>query len=167
MKIKTLITKMLFNERQRAMIWRALVYSAYKYRKHGNVDRAAAVQTVMNELADSMGVIPSVFTKEQVDKIVDDVYTDAKHHVNKAYNAGLKEGYILAQKDMQSGLAVGAVLDFEKCATCPNKENCVICQAIEDAEKSEGETTDNATPAAEEAEQPEAAEEGDTNKTED
>lgn len=49
MNFKKQIFKMLFNKRQRAIIWQAVLFSEHTYRRRGNVNGAATVLTVINE----------------------------------------------------------------------------------------------------------------------
>lgn len=136
MKFKTLLTKLLFNKKQRNTIWRALVYSEYKYRQHGNVDAAVAVQMVMNEVEVKLGIVPQTFTKSDVDHIVNNIISGSKKHQESAYLSGIQEGKKQAYDEIKNlpevgvGLAVGTVIDPEKCKGCEYKNNCVIGSTV-------------------------------------
>lgn len=137
MKIKNLLVKILLNKRQREVIYKALVFSAYKYRKHGNVDKAVSVQTVINEVSGKLGIVPETFTKDEVDNIVNNIFSNCHKQNQNAFFAGIQEGKKRAFKEFsenKSGLAVGAVIDFNKCNNCDHKETCFIKQAIAEAE---------------------------------
>lgn len=157
MKFKTFLTKLLFSKKQRNTIWRALVYSEYKYRQRGNVDAAVAVQSVMNELEVKLGIVPQKFTKSQVDRIVNNVLSDSKKHQESAYLAGIQNGKRQAYNELKNlpevrtGLAVGTVVDPEKCKACEHKEGCIVGSAVIDAEASNNEEVQiDAADAAEE-----------------
>ena len=96
---------MLFNKRQRAIIWQAILFSEHTYKRRGNVNAAATVQTVINETEKIFGFDKPHFTKEEVDDIVAGVINEDKAHIqdafrkgaevakekiNEAYNAGFK-----------------------------------------------------------------------------
>lgn len=161
MKFKTLLTKLLFNKKQRNTIWRALVFSEYKYRQRGNVDAAVAVQMVMNEVEVKLGIVPQTFTKSEVDRIVNTIISDSKKEHQSAYLAGIQAGKRQAHEEMESlsvipaevrtGLAVGTIVDPEKCKACEHKESCVVGSAVIDAEANNEEAqADNAVDTAEE-----------------
>lgn len=105
MNFKKRIFKMLFNKRQRAIIWQAILFSEHTYKRRGNVNAAATVQTVINETEKIFGFDKPHFTKEEVDEIVAGVINEDKAHIqdafrkgaevakekiNEAYNAGFK-----------------------------------------------------------------------------
>ena len=56
MKAKAFILNCLFNKRQREIIWNAVLFSEHTYRRRGDVDSAAQVQQVINEVATTFGV---------------------------------------------------------------------------------------------------------------
>lgn len=100
MNFKKQIFKMLFNKRQRAIIWQAVLFSEHTYRRRGNVNAAAAVQTVINETEKTFGFDKCHFTKEEVDNIVAGVLNDGKAHLEEAFRKGsevaeekIKEAY--------------------------------------------------------------------------
>lgn len=105
MNFKKRIFKMLLNKRQRAIIWQAILFSQHTYKRRGNVNAAANVQTVINETEKIFGFDNLHFTKEEVDEIVAGVINEdnahiqdafrkgvevAKEKINEAYNAGFK-----------------------------------------------------------------------------
>lgn len=154
---------MLLNKRQREVIYKALIFSAYKYRQRGNVDKAVAVQTVMNEISGKLGVVPETFTKDEVDNIVNRITADSKKYQESAYHAGIQEGKkrafaeIKELPEVKTGLAVGAVIDVNKCKKCEHNETCFVYKAI-----SEVEATDNNP----EGEGDTESQQGDVNKAE-
>ena len=70
MGIKRFIYNRLFNKRQRFAIWQAVLFSEYAYRRRGNVDGAAYVRTVINEVAPIAATKQRLFTADEVDAIV-------------------------------------------------------------------------------------------------
>lgn len=100
MNFKKQIFKMLFSKRQRAIIWQAVLFSEHTYRRRGNVNGAATVQTVINETEKTFGFDKRHFTKEEVDNIVAGVLNDGKVHLEEAFRKGsevaeekIKEAY--------------------------------------------------------------------------
>lgn len=140
MKVKNLLTKMLFNKRQRMIIYQSLVFSAYKYRQRGNVDKAVEVQVVLNELSGKLGIVPETFTREQVDNIVDEISKKAQRDKENAYLAGIYEGKKNCTNDNENKpieggvLTVGTVINLEKCEKCDSKNNCLLYKAISEVE---------------------------------
>lgn len=138
--MKKFFIKLLFNKRQRMTMWHALVYSAYKYRKHGNVDAAVKVQMVMDEVQNKLGIVPTTFTKDEVDKIVNGVMNDAKKMEQNAYKAGVKQGIKQANvnenknKPVVSMIGVGSVVDLNKCEKCESKDGCIVYNSIKEVE---------------------------------
>lgn len=100
MNFKKRIFKTLFNKRQRAIIWQAILFSEHTYKRRGNVNAAANVQTVINETEKIFGFDKPHFTKEEVDEIVDGVLNEGKAHIQDAFRKGtevaeekIKEAY--------------------------------------------------------------------------
>ena len=100
MNFKKRIFKTLFNKRQRAIIWQAILFSEHTYKRRGNVNAAASVQTVINETEKIFGFDKSHFTKEEVDEIVAGVINEGKAHIQDAFRKGtevaeekIKEAY--------------------------------------------------------------------------
>lgn len=90
MNFKKRIFKMLFNKRQRAIIWQALLFSEHTYKRRGNVNAAANVQTVINETEKIFGFDKPHFTKEEVDEIVARVINEGNAHIRDAFHKGAK-----------------------------------------------------------------------------
>lgn len=88
MNFKKQIFKMLFNKRQRAVIWQAVLFSEHTYRRRGNVNGAATVLTVINETEKTFGFDKRHFTKEEVDNIVAGVLSDGKAHLEEVFRKG-------------------------------------------------------------------------------
>lgn len=100
MNFKKRIFKMLFNKRQRAIIWQAILFSEHTYKRRGNVNAAATVQTVINETEKIFGFDKPHFTKEEVDEIVAGVLNEDKTYIQDAFRKGtevaeekIKEAY--------------------------------------------------------------------------
>lgn len=154
MKFKTLLTKLLFTKKQRNTIWRALIFSEYKYRQRGNVDAAVAVQMVMNEIEVKLGMVPQTFTKSEVDHIVKNVISDSKKYQESAYLSGIQHGKKQAYDEIKNlpevstGLAVGTVIDPEKCKGCEHKRDCVIGSTVIEEEANDEAKQDDKTDSA-------------------
>lgn len=76
-RIKRVILSLLLSKNERVMLWNSLWFSNHTYRRRGNVDGAAAVQIVMNNLEHVLGVTKQKFTHEEVQKIVNDTIEEA------------------------------------------------------------------------------------------
>lgn len=107
MNFKKQIFKMLLNKRQRAIIWQAILFSEHTYRRRGNVNGAATVQTVINETEKTFGFDKCHFTKEEVDNIVAGVLNDGKAHIEEAFRKGSE----VAEKKMNEAYNAG----FKRC----------------------------------------------------
>lgn len=91
--MKKFLMSLLLSKKQRMVIWQAMIFSEYTYRRRGNVDAAAVVQTVINETKSTIGVVKDKYTQEEVDFIVANVIRDTKNesekHIRAAYNKGV------------------------------------------------------------------------------
>lgn len=131
---------MLLNKRQRAIIWQAILFSEHTYKRRGNVNAAATVQTVINETEKIFGFDNLHFTKEEVDEIVAGVINEdnahiqdafrkgteiAKEKINEAYNAGfnscIEELKKRAKKDEEIKLAKPYVCEIDL-SDCKSKD---------------------------------------------
>ena len=88
-RLKRFLMSVCLNRTQRRIIWQAVTFSEYTYRRRGNVDEAAKVMAVMNDTEYLFNVIKRTYTKEEVDLIVDKVVKDcmseAEARVKVAY----------------------------------------------------------------------------------
>lgn len=144
MGIKRFIYNRLFNKRQRFAIWQAVLFSEYTYRRRGNVDGAAYVRTVINEVAPIAATKQRLFTADEVDAIV-------KARVSEAIKAADRGAQKLPQKGNKPEFRVIKV-DLDKCATCQHLDECDTIpaeiktilnhQKAEEKEESGKETTD-------------------------
>lgn len=64
-RIKRVILSLLLSKNERVMLWNSLWFSNYTYRRRGDVDGAAAVQIVMNNLKHILGVTKQKFAHEE------------------------------------------------------------------------------------------------------
>lgn len=88
--MKKFFFKLLLNKKQREIIWQALIFSEYTYRRRGRIDDAAVVQTVINETQSTFGVVKETFSREEVDFIVANVIKDTKAEFQNKLNEILK-----------------------------------------------------------------------------
>lgn len=174
MNFKKRIFKMLFNKRQRAIIWQAILFSEHTYKRRGNVNAAATVQTVINETEKIFGFDKPHFTKEEVDEIVAGVLNEGKAHIQdafrkgtevaeekikEAYNAGfkrcIKEIEKRTEKDEESKLAKLHVCEIDL-NDCKSKEEVLekIAETIANdllGEKSDNKEEDNKSDGSQES----------------
>lgn len=100
--MKKFLLRLLFSKKQRQIIWKALLYSEYVYRKRGNVDYAAVVQTVINETEKSFNCVKSNYTKEEVDYIVSNVIKETKMESEKLLKEAYKKGVDSCREQLNS-----------------------------------------------------------------
>ena len=110
MNIKKFIFNRIFNQRQRDIIWNALLFSQHTYRRRGHVDNAAIVQQVINEVSHLFKAKRS-YSQEEVDAMIQAVtkdfqnyQTEAENKINKAYQKGIADGVKKALSDVKNQL---------------------------------------------------------------
>ena len=174
MNFKKRIFKMLFNKRQRAIIWQAILFSEHTYKRRGNVNAAAMVQTVINETEKIFGFNKSHFTKEEVDEIVAGVLNEGKAYIQDAFRKGaevseekIKEAYNegfkrcieeiekRVEKDEESKSAKLHVCEIDL-SDCKSKEDILekIAKTIADdllGKKSDNKEEDNKSDGSQES----------------
>ena len=156
MKAKAFILNCLFNKRQREIIWNAVLFSEHTYRRRGDVDSAAQVQQVINEVATTFGV-KETFTRQEVDEIMkrtgqqvaDDIQKVVDQKLQKAYKDGRKAGIkeILDKLNEKfvddfkpekiEPLVKGGLIDTKKCEECAHKDDCGTLKMIREFEQEE------------------------------
>lgn len=115
-KIKRLLMSFLLTKKQREFIQQAIIYSEYKYRKRGNVEKAAEAHSVLNETMPVLGVIAQTYTKEEVDSIVEVLFREQKQIIDNEVKKAFKAGAESVLKQMKVvGVAVPA-------CTCNHEE---------------------------------------------
>lgn len=134
--MKKFLLKMLFNKKQREIIWQAIIFSEYTYRRRGNVDAAAVVQTVINETQSAFGVVKNSYSKEEVDCIVANVIKDARAESEKQIKDAFRNGVDSCRKELESAYKKGIDDTMSKIAAV----GIVVSKINEDdAEQKEGE----------------------------
>ena len=110
MSIKKFIFNRIFNQRQRNVIWNAVLFSQYTYRRRGQVDNAAVVQQVINEVA-YLFKVKRNYSQEEVDAMIQAItkdfqnyQTEAENKINKAYQKGITDGVKKALSDVKNQL---------------------------------------------------------------
>ena len=111
--IKKILFNLLLTKKQKEVIFKAIVYSEYKYRQRGNVDMAVNVHIVFDELSPFLG-LKQTYTREEVDAIVDRLMDDRNANESKnlkdAYNKGCRDAIERIQKDLKNGLVVSKIV---------------------------------------------------------
>lgn len=174
MNIKRFIFNRLFNERQRRVIWDAVLFSEHTYKRRGNVDGAARVRTVINEVANTAATKQRTFLESQVLDIVNSEVEAAienerktlKQKLNKAYRRGISDAEKKMMEELEkvqqkSILVKGGTIDRERCDTCEIKDTCIVRQAIDEVEQEEAESVEH---VEQEIESPDSKEQEDTDK---
>lgn len=110
MSIRKFIFNRLFNQRQRDIIWNAILFSQHTYRRRGQIDNAAVVQQVINEVSNLFKVKRS-YSQEEVDALIQSVTKDfqnyqkeAENNINRAYQKGVENGVKKALSDVKDQL---------------------------------------------------------------
>ena len=99
--------KLLLNKKQREIIWQAMIFSEYTYRRRGNVDGAAVVQTVINETQTAFDVVKSNYSKEEVDYIVAQVIKDTRAESEKNIKDAYKKGVDSCRQELETAYQKG------------------------------------------------------------
>ena len=103
----------MLTEKQKEVIFKAIVYSEYKYRQRGNVNMAVNVHIVFDELSSFLG-LKQTYTREEVDVIVDRLMDERNANESKnlkdAYNKGCRDAIERIQKDLKNGLVVSKIV---------------------------------------------------------
>ena len=111
--IKKILFNLLLTEKQKEVIFKAIVYSEYKYRQRGNVNMAVNVHIVFDELSPFLG-LKQTYTREEVDAIVDRLMDERNANESKnlkdAYNKGCRDAIERIQKDLKNGLVVSKIV---------------------------------------------------------
>lgn len=111
--IKKILFNLLLTKKQKEVLFKAIVYSEYKYRQRGNVDMAVNVHIVFDELSPFLG-LKQTYTREEVDAIVDRLMDERSENESKnlkdAYNKGCRDAIERIQKDLKNGLVVSKIV---------------------------------------------------------
>lgn len=105
--MKKFLLKLLLNKKQREIIWQAMIFSEYTYRKRGNIDGAAVVQTVINETQTAFDVVKSNYSKEEVDYIVAQVIKDTRAESEKTIKDAFRSGVDSCKKELENMYRIG------------------------------------------------------------
>ena len=105
--MKKFLLKFFLNKKQREIIWQAMIFSEYTYRRRGNVDGAAVVQTVINETQSAFDVVKSNYSKEEVDYIVAQVIKDTKAESEKTIKDAYKKGVDSCRQELETAYQKG------------------------------------------------------------
>ena len=165
-RIKRVILSLLLSKNERVMLWNSLWFSNHTYRRRGNVDGAAAVQIVMNNLEHVLGVTKQKFTHEEVQKIVNDTIEEAVKKsgsiISKVAEEHFQKG-LRAAEQMIADSAVdvefnqGMIIDREECESCEEKRKCIVYKLVFGAEES-GESKDTESSEKTEEQAPKTSE---------
>lgn len=111
--IKKILFNLLLTKKQKEVLFKAIVYSEYKYRQRGNVDMAVNVHIVFDELSPFLG-LKQTYTREEADAIVDRLMDERSANESKnlkdAYNKGCRDAIERIQKDLKNGLVVSKIV---------------------------------------------------------
>lgn len=149
MNIKRFIFNRIFNQRQRDIIWNAIVFSQHTYRRRGWIDNAAVVQQVLNEVK-SIFFASKSFTQDEVNAIVGKMENsfkayqkEAENKVRQAYEKGMLDGVKKASSEIQEEI---------KKMSKPSIKGCVVVVRSKNEEENEEQEEKNNVPDAKEPE---------------
>lgn len=149
MNIKRFIFNRIFNQRQRDIIWNAIVFSQHTYRMRGQIDNAAVVQQVLNEVKNIFFASKS-FTQDEVNAIIGKMENsfkayqkEAENKVRQAYEKGVIEGVKKASSEIQEEI---------KKMSKPSIKGCVVVVRSKNEEENEEQEEQNNVPDAKEPE---------------
>lgn len=114
MNIKRFIYNRLFNERQRKVIWQALLYSEHVYKRRGNAAAVAQVRQVINETMGTAATKQRVFLESEVSQIVRDTLDAGKEKIITAYREGRASGIKDMLDEIKSTLSKSGFVCVEK-----------------------------------------------------
>lgn len=104
--MKKFFLGLVFNSRQRQIIWNAILFSAHTYLRRGNTAKAAEVQQVINETEGIFGA-KTTYTKAEVDSLLQqaakEVQDTAKKAIEKAESIAFHAGFDAAVKAVADG----------------------------------------------------------------
>ena len=118
--IKNICARIAFNKEQRLVIWNALAYSDYSYRRKGNVDKAVLTTTIMNQTERQLGIAGKKFTKEEVSAMLEEygkrVREQRQEELTKEYENGRRQGIAETLENLKHGrgILVGEVFEVEE-----------------------------------------------------
>lgn len=164
-KIKRFIFNRLFNKRQRNVIWHAVLYSEYTYKRRNNAEGVARVRQVINEVAPVAATKQRTYLESQVNEIVQTQVNAALKGAEEKMAAAYKEGKAVGVKAtidemkhyVKGGLKKfgitsnnvddegevhfikGMKIDREKCQKCKHADECFVKAAIDEIEAAEAE----------------------------
>jgi len=94
--LKTLCLRIALNKEQRLVIWNALQYSDYHYRRNHQTDNAVVTTTVLNQTERTFGVTSKKYSANEVNEMLTRMAVQAREKSEKAmadaYQRGRKEG---------------------------------------------------------------------------
>lgn len=156
MNVKRFIFNCIFNQRQRDIIWNAIVFSQHTYRRRGQIDNAAVVQQVLNEVKNIFFASKS-FTQDEVNAIIGKMENsfkayqkEAENKVRQAYEKGVLEGVKKASSEIQE--------EIKKMSKSSIKGCVVVVRSKNEEENEEKEEKNNVPDAKEPENNPEGKE---------
>jgi hypothetical protein len=142
-KIKNFILRLLFTQKQRAVIWCGTAYSCLHYLRKNNRERAAFVFDVLSDTEDMFGedVTQSRMSMEilkHINRILDFSEECERMEMRKnaeAYRKFVEDVAKCDTKPKPRPTIIGKmVIDLSECKDCSQCEDCIVRQAIEEVE---------------------------------
>lgn len=118
--IKNICARIAFNKEQRLVIWNALAYSDYSYRRKGNVDKAVLTSTIMSQTEKQFGIAGKKFTKEEVGAMLEEYGKRAKEQrkeeLERERENGRRQGIAETLENLKHGrgIMIGEVFEVEE-----------------------------------------------------
>ena len=118
--IKNICARIAFNKEQRLVIWNALAYSDYSYRRKNNVDKAVLTSTIMSQTEKQFGITGKKFTKEEVSAMLEEygkrVKEQRKEELERERENGRRQGIAETLENLKHGrgIMVGEIFEVEE-----------------------------------------------------
>lgn len=153
--LKNICLRLALNKEQRLVIWNALQYSDYHYRKNHQTDNAVVTTSVLKAVEKAFGVTGKKYSAGEVNEMLQRMVLQAKQKAEKevadAYQRGRQEGIAELLDNIQhgKGLVVGDIILVEEGNDAPEEEK----QAPKEGDDTAPESTapeGTETPATEE-----------------
>ena len=126
--LKNICLRLALNKEQRLVIWNALQYSDYHYRKNHQTDNAVVTTSVLKAVEKAFGVTGKKYSSGEVNEMLQRMVLQAKQKAEKevadAYQRGRQEGIAELLDNIRhgKGLVVGDIVLVEEGGDAPEEE---------------------------------------------
>ena len=140
--MKKFLIRLIFNKRQREIIWNAIVFSQHTYKRRGDIDNASEVGVVINETEKLFTEKEPKFTLSQVkafvNKMQEEMLQASSDFAKSKFVEGVRIGKQSKEENSNGSKIEVHEISLEKCKTCEHNEECFIYKELmSEKEKSE------------------------------